>query len=443
MMHKQKRGGIPPRLTLCDVVCRIDKLLNSERKFMSFNYLFSGDRETHIPKKIFHQTYGSEYTDIYDIEAIDNISLNDIVSIIERLHHIFGHYISYGIFTLSIPSLNENDDDDINDDDDVVDDDDIRKQMPSLSDKVRIGVGSNLIKFMSHHLLIFNQYFSGAGYSTLKIFADKSVNNNVIKIFIDEVCKLSKQNSKEIPEDMRKASFSMVIKDRDGSYDTSSFRYDYKKFNNLKIDTHYNDDFFQINEKIINHINRKKSSGVVILHGVPGTGKTTYLRFLISNCKKDIIYLPPDMTNYLSDPGFIGFMKQQANCVFIVEDAEEILKKRGETRNSGAVSNILNVSDGILADVLHCNFIFTINCEIDEIDGALKRPGRLVAEYKFSEMSYDKTIKLITELYPDVADQLIANVPKNGLTLAKIYNLKETAYLYSPKKNGIGFTANI
>lgn len=398
------------------------------------NYLFSGDRESHIPKKIFEEAFRKEYTDIYEIDCVDNVSLDDVKAILDNLKQDLGSYVTYVNYHLNVPSSDASNDDDDDEDSDLT--------FSAISEKAYLGVGTVLYRFESHHLIIVNQYFAEAKYSTFKFYTDKTVHANILKLFVDMVCELGEKHTDQIPEDRRNASFYMIVKGQEG-YETSSFRYDYKKFNNLKIETHYNENFTPVNEKIIKHINQKKSSGIVILHGVPGTGKTTYLRYLISNCKKNIIYLPPDMTNYLSDPGFIGFMKQQVNCVFIVEDAEEILKKRGETANSGAVSNILNVSDGILADVLHFNFIFTINCEIDQIDGALKRPGRLVAEYKFAELSYDKTIELIVELYPEAADALIATVPKNGLTLAQIYNLNETAYLYTPKKNGIGFTANI
>jgi broad-specificity NMP kinase len=402
------------------------------------NYMFSGDRDGHIPRKIFSNAFGVDYTDIMEIDCIDNISLEDVEGIIEKLRPVMGDHKKYRQAHLSVPagdsSLDTGDDDD--------DDDDDCKKHTCLTDKVSLDVGSILYLFESAHLLIYNQYYAGAKYSSFKIFSDNTVDQSILKLFVEAACLLGEQNTAAMPEDKRHASFSMIVKGQEG-YETSSFRYDYKKFNNLRVETHYNSDFEPINEKIIKHINEKKSSGIVILHGIPGTGKTTYLRYLISKCKKNIIYLPPDMTNYLSDPGFISFMKQQVNCVFIVEDAEEILKKRGETNNSGAVSNILNVSDGILADVLHFNFIFTINCEIDQIDSALKRPGRLVAEYKFSELGYNKTSELIFELYPDAAEELIKHIPKNGLTLAQIYNLNETAYLYTPKKNGIGFTANI
>jgi hypothetical protein len=236
-------------------------------------------------------------------------------------------------------------------------------------------------------------------------------------------------------EDDFNSQFKLITKTQRG-FDTMDFDFDYEKYKDMNVDTHYNDDFKPVSDKIISHLNTKKSAGITILHGDPGTGKTTFLRYLISKVQKDVIYLPPDMTTILSDPSLIDFIKSQSNSIFIIEDGEEVLRKRGETANSTAVSNMLNVSDGILADILHFNFVVTINCDIDEIDPALRRPGRLVAEYKFGKLNKEKSKILIKQLYDQDEDC-------TDMTLAEIYSLNETKFVHKKKKNGVGFTADI
>jgi MoxR-like ATPase len=39
----------------------------------------------------------------------------------------------------------------------------------------------------------------------------------------------------------------------------------------------YEDDFKAIDETIRKRLNQKKIKGILLLHGLPGTGKTTYL----------------------------------------------------------------------------------------------------------------------------------------------------------------------
>lgn len=398
------------------------------------NYLVSG--EGFIARFTYRDAYKTAYTNVYDLDNVENLSLDDVRDIINVIATKHGTYRLLSEMHMDvIPSETDN----FEYDEEELSDISSRK---FLTEHTYLDVGHVIYLFEDMHLMVANRYFSASKRNSIKLYADQTVSIGIIKEITNLICQKSKGNTSLIPEEKKNAAFYMIVKGTEG-YETSQFRYDYKKFNNLEIDSHYNDDFLPVNEKVIRHVNEKKSSGIVILHGVPGTGKTTYLRYLISKCKKDIIYLPPDMTNYLSDPGFIGFMKQQTNCVFIVEDAEEILRKRGETRNSGAVSNILNVSDGILADVLHFNFIFTINSEIDEIDPALRRPGRLIAEYKFAQLTRDKSINLIEQLYPNAPDSIFEAVPRNGHTLAEIYNLNETVFRYTPKKHGIGFTADL
>jgi Cdc6-like AAA superfamily ATPase len=59
----------------------------------------------------------------------------------------------------------------------------------------------------------------------------------------------------------------------------------------LRIEDNYNDDFIEIHNTIIKRLSRKNDKGLVLLHGKPGTGKTSYIRYLISKLKKDVIFL--------------------------------------------------------------------------------------------------------------------------------------------------------
>jgi len=187
----------------------------------------------------------------------------------------------------------------------------------------------------------------------------------------------------------------------------------------LNIEDNYNDDFNEINNAIISSLNKKDAKGVFLFSGIPGTGKTTYIRYLTQKIKnKNIIYMSPDMSNVLTDPEFIGFMIKNKNSVLIIEDAENILKKRSNGGNQ-AVSNLLNVSDGLLADVLKIQIICTFNCNDNEIDEALRRKGRLIQEYKFDKLPVIKTNRLLKKIFPD--DEIKNN---ECLTLAEIYNFK-------------------
>jgi predicted AAA+ superfamily ATPase len=167
------------------------------------------------------------------------------------------------------------------------------------------------------------------------------------------------------------------------------------------IQDNYNDDFMVANDVISNAINDDKR-GLILLHGIPGSGKTTYIKHLIASPgDRKIVYVPTHLTAALASPQFITFVKNSLNnSVLIFEDAEQILLSR-EAHESAreAVSNILNLTDGILAEALNVLLICTFNTDMEYLDKALLRKGRLLLQYKFDELNAAKADALATKLY--------------------------------------------
>ena len=183
---------------------------------------------------------------------------------------------------------------------------------------------------------------------------------------------------------------------------------------NIDILDNYNDDFPDISEDIIHKLNDKKKTGLVILHGEPGTGKTTYIRYLASKIKRNIIFISPDMVHHITSPEFIPFLLDNSDSILIIEDAEPALQKRLGDGRSGAVSNILNMTDGLLSDCLNISIVATFNTTTKDIDDALLRKGRLLKSYKFDKLSKEKAQALLHKLGKDME----VNSP---MSLAEIY----------------------
>lgn len=157
----------------------------------------------------------------------------------------------------------------------------------------------------------------------------------------------------------------------------------------LDIGLFYEDDFRETDEIIRKRLNRKKDKGIVLLHGLPGTGKTTYLRYLVGKIRKRVLFLSPAVAGNLMNPEFIELLIDNPDSVLVIEDAENIIMDR--KYNSGsAVSNLLNISDGLLADFLNVQIICTFNSSVAFIDSALMRKGRLIAKYEFGKLSTEK-----------------------------------------------------
>lgn len=87
---------------------------------------------------------------------------------------------------------------------------------------------------------------------------------------------------------------------------------------------------------------------------------------------------------------------QHPNAILIIEDAENIVRDRNKDCliANQAVSNLLNLSDGLLGDAMHQQIICTFNCDVRGIDPALLREGRLIIEHKFDKLSVENTRRL-------------------------------------------------
>lgn len=212
---------------------------------------------------------------------------------------------------------------------------------------------------------------------------------------------------------------------------------DDKELVDFDLENHYNDSFTPVCETVLSALNGTgKSKGIIMLHGFNGTGKTNFLRYVISAIDRKVIYITPDMSARLSDPAFLAFLMDHKDSVLIIEDAENVLKSREAGQNQ-AVSNLLNVTDGILGDSLRFQVICTFNTSYDQIDHALKRPGRLIAEYEFTRLDEKKTTALVKKLYGEDAEPT-----EKLMSLGEIFNMNtqsEFSDANRVQKQTIGF----
>ena len=183
------------------------------------------------------------------------------------------------------------------------------------------------------------------------------------------------------------------------------------KKQSVDIETNYNDDL--PNREILEFL-ASKESGLLILHGIPGTGKTSYIRHLMYTLfKKEFLVLDNSVFNYITDSSFISLLMDYKDAVIILEDCESMLTDR--TQGNNRLSALLNLSDGIIGDSFNFKFICTFNANIGKIDKALLRKGRMKLKYEFKELSAEKTKALAQKLGKDIKED-------KPMTLANIYN---------------------
>jgi hypothetical protein len=185
----------------------------------------------------------------------------------------------------------------------------------------------------------------------------------------------------------------------------------------LDLGLFYEDDFKEVDNVITKRLRKKEDKGIVFLHGLPGTGKTTYLRYLIGKIKKRVLFLSPTIAGDLMNPGFMELLMDNPDTVLVIEDAENIIMDR-RTTGSSSVSNLLNISDGLLADFLNVQIICTFNSSLTLVDQALMRKGRLIAKYEFGKLCIAKAQALSDQFGFD------ATITK-PMTIAEIANQHE------------------
>jgi hypothetical protein len=118
--------------------------------------------------------------------------------------------------------------------------------------------------------------------STTRFLFSKTETSKIEKL-ISEIKKFRERRIRNKP------FISLLVNTQHG-IDTKSMNITKPK---LSIVDNYNDDFLSIHKLIYKRLSKLNDKGLVLLHGKPGTGKTSYIRYLISSIKKNVIFLPP------------------------------------------------------------------------------------------------------------------------------------------------------
>ena len=197
------------------------------------------------------------------------------------------------------------------------------------------------------------------------------------------------------------------------------------KFNDWKsnIKENYNDD---LPYDDMNKVIRSDKAGLIMFYGMPGTGKTSLVKSLINdNRDTNFIFVDTSVCESISDGLFLDFLQENKNSVIVFEDCEKLLFSRDEMINE-SIGTILNLTDGIIAESMKIKFICTFNCDLEKVDKALMRKGRLSLGYEFKKLSLEKT----KAIYPGA---------KEEMTLAEAHNHMNDNGYKEKKRSKIGF----
>lgn len=188
-----------------------------------------------------------------------------------------------------------------------------------------------------------------------------------------------------------------------------------------ELKLHYGDDFLDWHVGFIARL-KTTTSGLTVFQGLPGTGKTSYIRHLIGELRQShrTYVVATSSFELLTSPACVDFwlgeneQRPELHKLVVVEDAESLIAARG-LDNAEPLSSLLNAADGLLADYLKVHLICTVNTRIDKLDPAIVRPGRLIASREFRRLTPPEAQRI-------AAARGLALRQQDDYSLAEIYN---------------------
>ena len=212
----------------------------------------------------------------------------------------------------------------------------------------------------------------------------------------------SSEDADEVNEIIKSVSEYQVIDDSEEGHNlnvvslsNNSIELEEIKYDDIDIDNieeYYSKQTFKDLSKWLKK-SKKQQSGLSILYGKRGTGKSSAIKYLATKLDRNLIFVPNNLVDLtINSSDFSKFLRKHENPILILDDCEMIFNEFF-TKSNIIVNNLMQLVDGLLSNKLSIITIFNVE-DKSEIDHNLIECNNLIDIIEFTDLSNSEANQL-------------------------------------------------